>query len=154
MKRIAQTLIVSAFALMITIPSFAQNGKAYGKKFKAQNAFPAAELNERMNDKDQLEHVVLSGEITQVCQAEGCWMKMKNAEGDDIFVKFNDHAFVIPKDLAGHKAYVHGTAVRKIVSVEDQRHFAEDAGKTEEEIAQIKEPKVELRVNATGVIIE
>jgi hypothetical protein len=34
------------------------------------------------------------------------------------------------------------------------QHFAEDAGKSQEEITKITEPKVEMRLDATGVIIE
>jgi len=154
MNKIINTIAAGVFALCLAIPSFAQNGQAYGKKFKAQQPIAAAELGDRMGKKDKIENVVVSGEISQVCQAEGCWMKMKTAAGDDIFVKFKDHAFVIPKDLAGHQALVNGTAVRKTVSVADQKHFAEDAGKSADEIAAITTPKTELRIDATGVVIE
>jgi hypothetical protein len=37
--------------------------------------------------------------------------------------------------------------------VEDLRHYAEDEGKTPEEIAQITEPVVELKIMASGVKI-
>lgn len=146
-------MVAGAFALAIAIPSMAQGGKLYGKKFKPETAFSATELNRRMGEKEKMD-VVLNGEISQVCQAEGCWMKMKNEAGDDIFVKFKDHSFVIPKDLAGHKAFVNGTAIRKTVSIEEQKHLAEDAGKSEDEIAKITAPRVELRVEATGVVID
>lgn len=151
---LTKLLTTSAFAIAVAFPSLAQEGKVYGKEFAKDKAYSASELSQRMGDKNEVLNVVLVGEITEVCQAEGCWMKVKNEEGTDIFVKFVDHAFLIPKDLAGRKAYVNGTAVRKTVSVEDQRHYAEDAGKSSEEVAQITKPKVELRVNATGVIIE
>ena len=154
MGKLIKIIAASAIALAFTIPSFAQSGTVYGKKFKTKNAYPATELSSRMGDKEKLENVVVEGEISEVCQAEGCWMKLKNSAGENIFVKFKDHAFLIPKDLAGHKAYVSGTASRKTVSVEDQKHYAEDAGKTDDEIAKITAPKVELRVDATGVIID
>ena len=57
-------------------------------------------------------------------------------------------------DLAGASAVVCGTASKKSVSVADQRHFAEDAGKSAEEIAKIKEPKDEIRIDATGILIQ
>ncbi len=154
MGTITKLLTASAFAIAVAFPSLAQEGKVYGKEFTKDGAYPASELSDRMGDKTEVPHVVLVGEISEVCQAEGCWMKVKNEGGPDVFVKFVDHAFLIPKDLAGHKAYVNGTAIRKTVSVDDQKHYAEDAGKSESEIAKITEPKVELRVNATGVIIE
>jgi len=154
MNKIIKTITTTAFTLIVTVPSYAQDGKAYGKEFKQANAIAATALSDHMGKKDKVEDVVVSGEISQVCQAEGCWMKMKAATGEDIFVKFKDHAFVIPKDLSGHKALVHGTAIRKTVSVADQKHFAEDAGKSAEEIAKIREPKTELRIEATGVVID
>lgn len=153
MNTILKSLSVTVVALMLTVPSFAQGGRLYGKKFDTKRTTQVAELSRRMEGKDKME-VVLTGEISQVCQAEGCWMKMKNEAGEDVFVKFKDHSFVIPKDLAGHKATVNGVAIKKTVSVEEQRHLAEDGGKTEEEIAAITQPKAELRVEATGVIID
>jgi hypothetical protein len=154
MNKLIKVISACTFVLALSTTVTAQNSTAYGKKFKTATSIDASELVKTMGNKDKVENVVISGEISQVCQAEGCWMKMKNAAGEDIFVKFKDHAFLIPKDLAGHKAYVSGTAVRKTVSVEDQKHYAEDAGKSEEDIAKIAEPKVELRVDATGVVIE
>jgi len=151
---LTKILTTSTLIVAISFSAYAQTSNVYGKEFKKEKAYSASELSQRMGDKNEVPNVVLVGEITEVCQAEGCWMKVKNEDGSDIFVKFVDHAFLIPKDLAGRKAYVNGTAVRKTVSVEDQRHYAEDAGKSSEEVAQITKPKVELRVNATGVIIE
>ena len=152
--KLIKLLASSAVVLALSVPSLAQEGKLYGKEFKKAKAFPVTELSTKIGSKGKMENVVVVGEISEVCQAEGCWMKMENGDGQPVFVKFKDHAFLIPKDLAGHKAYVNGTASMKTVSVEDQRHYAEDAGKTDDEIAKITEPKVELRVDATGVIIE
>ena len=45
------------------------------------------------------------------------------------------------------KAYV------EEMSVEDQRHYAEDGGATPEEIAAITEPKRTLAFEANGVLI-
>jgi hypothetical protein len=39
-------------------------------------------------------------------------------------------------------------------AVEDLRHYAEDEGKSKEEIAKITEPLVELAFEAEGVIIQ
>lgn len=144
-------------ALSLTIATsltvWAQNGQSFGKKFKAEEAFAVTELSRRMGDKQEMNDVVVSGTITEVCQVAGCWVKLKNDAGEDVFVKFQDGKIAIPKNMAGRKAVVHGTALRKTISVEDQRHFAEDAGKTAEEIAQIKQPKTQLRINSNGVVV-
>ena len=39
------------------------------------------------------------------------------------------------------------------MSVDDQRHYAEDAGKSPEEIAAITEPKRTLSFTSSGVLI-
>lgn len=146
-------LLFVMLGTLSTTGAFAQQAKSFGKKFKTEAAFPAGELNQRIGDKAELKDVTVSGTITEVCQAAGCWVKLKNEAGEDVFVKFQDGKISVPKDMAGHKAIVHGTAVRKTVSVEQQRHFAEDAGKSADEIAQITEPKTSVRINSNGVVI-
>ncbi len=140
------------FTLSLTVAN-AQNGKNYGKEFSKEKVMKTPDLIRAMTAAEEIKNVVVFGNISQVCQAEGCWMKLKNPGGEDVFVKFKDHAFLIPKDLAGHTAYVSGTAIRKTISVKEQRHMAEDAGLSEEEINKITEPKSELRIDATGVEI-
>lgn len=149
-----KALLPAMVALTLTVSVNAQETNSYGKAFKIEKVVPADELASRIGDRKKLDKVVVEGEITAVCQAAGCWMKLKNSNGQDIFVKFKDHEFLVPKDLAGRKAYVFGQASKKLVSIEDQRHYAEDAGKSEEEIAAITEPKEELRIDATGVVIQ
>jgi hypothetical protein len=152
--KLYKKLLLSAVSTVFALSATAQDRQPYGKEFDTENAIAAEKLSAEMGEKKKLEKVVLYGEISEVCQAEGCWMKLQNEAGAEIFVKFKDHAFVIPKDLAGRKAYVTGNALKKVVSVEDQKHYAEDGGKSEDEIAAITEPKEELRVEAVGVIIE
>ena len=62
-------------------------------------------------------------------------------------------AFFMPKDIAGRKVVMEGKAYREITTVEELRHFAEDEGKSAEEIAAITEPLEELKFMATGVVL-
>lgn len=55
--------------------------------------------------------------------------------------------------LNGKTVVVQGTATRKETSVEMLRHYAEDAGKSKTEIEAIKEPKVEITMQATGILV-
>lgn len=147
-------LLAAAMLVTASYNAQAQDGKALGASFKTEGAWKVDELGSRMGDKTEVKDVVLSGEITEVCQIAGCWVKLKGSDGEDVFVKFKDGKVVVPKDMAGHHAYVYGKAVRKTISVEDQRHYAEDGGKSEAEIAKITEPKTQLRIEATGAVIE
>ena len=155
MQKIAATLLLAAGLLAAAPNLHAQEnqGKRYGQEFTVESPKPAAQLSKMMGKKKKLENVQLTGKIVQVCQAEGCWMKLENGSGQPIMVKFSDHAFLIPKDMAGNTATVIGTAEKKVVSVKEQRHLLEDAGASAEAIAAITEPKEELRVEATGIII-
>ncbi|MBP9188254.1 MAG: DUF4920 domain-containing protein [Chitinophagales bacterium] len=95
----------------------------------------------------------VKGTVTSVCQNKGCWMKLDLGNGESMRVSFKDYGFFVPKDLEGKQVIVQGVAEVKTISVEDQRHFAEDAGKTEEQIQSITEPQEELVFVADGVIV-
>lgn len=142
---------VAACGLLFATDAAAQ--KAYGKSFKAKSAQSADALAKQLETTSNIKNVVVKGEIAQVCQAEGCWLKLKNPAGEDMLVKFKDHAFLIPKDTKG-TAVVYGTAIRKTVSVQERRHMAEDAGKSDDEIAAITEPRTEVRIEAEGLVVE
>lgn len=72
---------------------------------------------------------------------------------EEAMIKFKDYGFFMPKDIAGDKVIVNGKAFIDEMSVEDQRHFAEDAGKSKEEIAAITAPKKTLSFTAEGVLL-
>ena len=92
--------------------------------------------------------------VTDVCQTKGCWMKLELEDGEQAMVRFKDYAFFMPKDIAGKDVIVDGKAFVAMMSVEDQRHYAEDEGKSAEEIAAITEPKKTFSFEASGVLIK
>lgn len=98
----------------------------------------------------------LQAKVEGVCQVKGCWMNLVPTDGssdESIFVKFKDYGFFMPLDLAGSEVIVDGIAYREVTSVDELRHYAEDEGKSAEEIAKITEPAEELKFMADGVII-
>src|SRR5690606_37300530 len=107
-----------------------------------------------LKDQEALNEVSVSGQVTEVCQKQGCWLKMvTNAENanTEIFVKMKDHAFLVPKDIAGKQVIVFGNIEKSEQSVEEQRHYLEDAGAPEEEINAITEPEATFTLIASGV---
>ena len=126
----------------------------YGATFSPEGAISVSEFNTQMQDKDSLDAVLVSGELSEVCQKMGCWVKLKNESGEDIFVKLKGHDFFVPKDCAGKTAIVRGKATREITPVDELQHYLEDAGASEEEIAAVTEPKEELRIEAEGIIVK
>ena len=128
-------------------------GEYYGQQFEqggksVTNAAPYEGI--KLTDTIRTQMI---GEIKEVCQNKGCWMKVALASDDEIFVRFKDYAFFVPKDAAGKKVVLNGAAFLEEMSVEDQRHYAEDDGAAQEEIAQITTPKRTYRFEADGVLI-
>jgi len=95
-----------------------------------------------------------SAKVTEVCQSKGCWMKLQLEDGGEAMVRFKDYAFFMPKDIAGKEVVVSGKAFTEMMTVDDQRHYAEDEGKSAEEIAAITEPKKTFSFEASGVLIK
>lgn len=92
--------------------------------------------------------------VTEVCQSKGCWMKLELANGENAMIRFKDYGFFMPKDITGKEVIVNGLAFVEEMSVEDQQHYAKDAGKTATEIAAIKEPKKTYGFEADGVLVK
>lgn len=128
---------------------------SFGDEIVAQKSLSALEMEERYRDLkpgDTVE-VKFATTINDVCKNKGCWMKVDLPEEEDVMVKFKDYGFFVPEDVEKKEVIVSGKAFVEEVSVEEQRHFAEDAGKTAEEVAAISEPKRTLSFVANGVLI-
>lgn len=147
-------LAIWALALGLSYGALAQENASYhGKKITADNAIPSTELAEKMTDKKELATKV-EGTVESVCQVKGCWMRVKTADNQTMLVRFRDYGFFVPKDIAGKNVVFEGTAETKTTSVAELRHYAEDAGKSKEEIAKITEPVKAITFMADGVIVK
>jgi Domain of unknown function (DUF4920) len=149
---IASLLIIVAATANAQSPEPAVKGISYGAVTTADGAIPVNELTAKMasgayNGK-------ISGKVTEVCMEKGCWMKLEKASGESLMVKFKDYGFFMPKDIVGHNVVLDGEALTKEVSVKQLKHYAADAGKTKEEIEQIKSPKKETQFVAKGVLVQ
>lgn len=126
----------------------------FGEAVDAEGAITYTSLLEQMVGSDSVA-VKVKGKVEEVCQAKGCWMNItagqENAE--DMMVKFKDYGFFVPKDIAGREVIMQGYAFREVTPVDELQHLAKDAGKPQEEIDQITEPKVELKFLASGVLL-
>lgn len=147
-------LAILTLALGISLSANAQDNVSYhGKKITADNATPTTVLASKMGDKKELATKV-EGTVESVCQVKGCWMRVKTADNQTMLVRFRDYGFFVPKDIAGKNVVFEGTAETKTTSVAELRHYAEDAGKSKEEIAKITEPEKAITFTADGVIVK
>lgn len=122
----------------------------YGTVVSAEGAISMEELNSMMTEMDSAE-VKVRGEVIAACQMSGCWMKINNEGGTDMRVRFTDYGFFVPKDIEG-EVIVEGKVKKREIPVDELRHYAEDEGLSEEEVAAITEPGVELAFTADGVL--
>ena len=127
--------------------------KSYGEPIKPEGAISTEELVKNMAEKEEFTTKV-DCEIVTSCAMKGCWMDVKLPDGEMMKVRFKDYGFFVPtKGLEGKRAVMQGTATREVLDVATLRHYAEDAGKSKEEIEKITEPEKNLMFLADGVLI-
>lgn len=132
------------------IPS-AQPGVEYGEGVSGNKSLTVSKLEKKL-DKDSLYTGSVTGNIVEVCTKKGCFMKLTDDKsGELITVRFKDYGFFMPQDIVGKTVAIEGDAKVTEHSVKQLQHWAEDAGKSKEEIAAIKSPKKTIEIIATGV---
>ena len=122
-------------------------------------SFDIAGINNYKVEKESLlnnpqDDTKLEGQILSTCPMKGCWMKM-SVEQDTILVRFKDYGFFVPKSGAeGKSAIINGKLSVDTLSVAQLRHYAEDAGKSNEEVSKIINPEITISFLADGVVID
>jgi hypothetical protein len=94
---------------------------------------------------------LLKAKVVDVCKAEGCWIKVQRKDGSAMMVRARDHAFLMPENIVGKTVLIDGSATVKETSEEMRKHYAEDAGRSKEEIARIKGSEKDIQFSAKGV---
>lgn len=152
-KYILSLCILSGLVFSFTV--LPAQEKYFGDKIDDSDAISYSEFLQLMDKQDSAE-VKVVGIAKEVCQMAGCWMNVASSLEDEnvTFVKFKDYGFFVPKDISGKKVILQGNAFREFSTVEELRHYAEDEGKSKDEIATITEGKYELKLVASGVIVE
>ena len=166
------TLVIAAIALSLVsckeaekstnndlaeVQEVQESYESFGKKFSGDAALNASEMLEKYRalETGDTINISFSTRVMSVCKEKGCWMVLDLPETDqDPMVKFKDYGFFVPKDIEGKEVVVNGKAFAEVTSVEDQKHYAKDAGESEEEIAAITEPEQSFGFLADGVLLK
>jgi hypothetical protein len=119
---------------------------AVSKELMAKE-FETLQLGDTVNIK-------FSSKINEVCKSKGCWMKLDLGNQKESMVRFTDYGFFMPLDSDNKEVVVEGRAYVTEISIKEQQHYAEDAGKTEEEISKITAPKFTYAFEADGVLMK
>tara|TARA_B110000046_G_scaffold186025_1_gene231557 strand:+ start:5121 stop:5630 length:510 start_codon:yes stop_codon:yes gene_type:complete len=99
-------------------------------------------------------NVKFASKIKQVCSKKGCWMKLPLDDTNETMVHFKDYGFFMPLDSKDREVILEGKAFVQETSVKELQHYAEDAGKTKKEIAEITTSKKEFVFEANGVLMK
>ncbi len=129
---------------------------SFGLQIDENNVISAAEMSKKyaaLKRTDTLQTKFIAT-VADVCQAKGCWMKLELQDGEETMVRFKDYGFFMPMDIKGKEVIVNGFAFVEEMSVEDQKHFAKDGGKSEAEMAKITTIKKTLSFEADGVLLK
>jgi len=156
MKNIFLTILAICFSLI----SFSQPpagdanpGDVYGSKVKPKGAMELNEVVAKLENGATLSDTKIRAKITDVCPNKGCWLKLELPDGKSATVKMKDYGFFVPLAAKGKTVVIEGQASVKTVSVNELKHFAEDAKKPQSEIDAITQPKKEVNILAKGIVV-
>jgi disulfide oxidoreductase YuzD len=127
----------------------AAKGVVYGVVTNDDKSIAAEEVKSKLVN-DQFEGQI-KAKVLEVCKAEGCWIKVERKDGTPMMVRAKDHKFLLPENIVGKTVLIEGNASVKEVTEDMRRHYAEDAGKSKEEIAKIKGSEKDVQFAAKGV---
>ncbi|MGB5981961.1 MAG: DUF4920 domain-containing protein [Nonlabens sp.] len=127
----------------------------YGSQMSDSEAITAMELGEKYNSMKtgDTTTVKVKGVIADVCPKKGCWVKVPVGQ-DTTFVRFKDYSFFLPKNGKGKEVILEGKAFKSVTPVDELKHYAMDAGKSQEEIDAITKEEVTLKFTADAAKVE
>jgi hypothetical protein len=127
----------------------AAKGVVYGKVAEEKSPVTVDDLKDKL--VSDTFNGQIQGKVVEVCKAEGCWIRLQKKDGSTMLVRAKDHAFLMPENIVGKTVLIEGNATVKETSKEMRKHYAEDAGKSKEEIAKIKGSEKSVEFAAKGV---
>lgn len=133
---------------LIWITSLA-NAESWGEKITLDEEISMDNAVDKAHEF-QNRIILVSAKIDSVCPKKGCWMTIKTPKAE-VRVTFKDYSFFVPQKLMGKNITMQGVLSKSTTSIEDQKHYLIDAGKTEE-AKKITSAKDEFKFLATGVV--
>ena len=136
-------------------PKLDESYSSFGEKISDKNLLSKKEIIETYKNLKVGDTAIVkfAAKVNDVCQSKGCWMRLSIGD-EEAMVKFKNYGFFMPKNIADKEVIVQGKAFIAEVSIEEQRHYAEDAGKTADEIAAITQPEKTFAFEADGVLLK
>jgi hypothetical protein len=155
MKKIFIICTVFLFPVLVMAQPPAGNanpGDKYGEIIAADDAIDVAVIPAKLETTPSF-NTKIKAKVLYVCPKKGCWLKIAVNDSTEAFVKMKDYAFFTPVAIKGKTVVIDAVASIKTTPVSELRHYAEDAKKSQEEIAAITEPKKEISFLANGIVV-
>ena len=140
---------------MLQIYTVNSQDKSFGEKLSSNELTSINEINNlftNLNDGES-NNTKFKATVVDVCKMKGCWMNLDLKNDKQVMVRFKNYGFFVPKDIEGKDVIVEGKAFIDILSIDELKHYAFDAGKSKEEIDKIQKEKRIYSFEATGVVI-
>jgi len=129
--------------------------KSYGPiKVDPSKAISSAQMWKMFESNNfKTTEITVYSPLQSICLKAGCWVTIDGGNNKSLMVRFKDHFTIPPVTPSGTNAFMHGIVYMDTISVEMLQHFAEDAGKSKEEIEKITAPKFEMNFRADGITL-
>ncbi len=149
---ICAAFLFPAFAMAQPPAGNANPGDKYGEIIAADDAIDVAAIPAKLETTPSF-NTKIKAKVLDVCPKKGCWLKVAVNDSTEAFVKMKDYAFFAPVAIKGKTVVIDAVASIKTTPVSELQHYAEDAKKSQEEIAAITEPKKEISFLANGIVV-
>ena len=156
MRKLFFTLAILAFTFLAKAQPPAGDAKPgdwYGAKTTTENALNINDVVAKVQGGAVAENVKIKAKVVDVCPKKGCWITLELQDGSTATVKMKDYGFFVPEAAKGKYVVIDGEVKVKETSVAELKHYAEDAKKTKAEIDAITQPKKEIRVTASSIVV-
>ncbi|WP_315816030.1 DUF4920 domain-containing protein [Paraflavitalea speifideaquila] len=105
----------------------ANPGNTYGAKINSKGAIDISKLPDALAKKTVLDKPRSLPKYWMYAPKKGCWMKVQVNDSTTAFVKMKDYGFFVPMDMIGKTVVLDTEAKLKTTSVDELKHYAEDA---------------------------
>lgn len=127
-------------------------GSIYGTEFKVKKTLNGEKFLKKTTKVGEKVNMQIEGEVIDVCSKKGCWANVKLDNGTVVFIKMKDYAFFLPMEgLEGKRVVLDGEGYKEVFSIDELKHYAADAKKSQEEIDAIVAPETKYRFTAKGI---
>lgn len=140
--------------ILIILSSCHKHAKVqeFGEMVDSTIAFSVNDLAAKMVNNLPL-NVTISGHIQSFCKADGCWLKLTKEKNGPLLVRIKDKSIFVSEGIEGKYAFVKGVATYQSLPFQETTESISENEKQPSSNVIAAEPKKELVVEATGIMI-